>query len=252
MDTEEKNGEFVRESNEARARLTRYVAETKKAPEAPNPPLRRFAKRLLPRVLHYPLRSAATDVLRPRERRRANALAREGSVRLHLGSGRRRKPGWINIDLVPGAPVDLGWKLPRPLPFAPQTVEAIFHEHLLEHLTLEQGLALLDECHRLLRPGGVLRIGVPDAGAYLRAYAGAEWHIVEGLRPGRPTRLLAIQEVFYRHGHRTMYDLDTLTLLCKASGFQTIEPRSFGDSRLDPAPDSEARRLETLYVESLR
>jgi predicted SAM-dependent methyltransferase len=241
-----------RRKREARARLTRYVAETKRAPGDPNPPLRRFAKRVLPRALHYPLRSAATDVLRSRERRRANGLARGGRVRLHLGSGRRRKPGWVNIDLFLGAPVDLGWKLPRPLPFTPQTVDAIFHEHLLEHLTLEQGLALLDECNRLLRPGGVLRIGVPDAGAYLRAYSGDDWRMVEGVRPGHPTRLLAIQEVFYGHGHRTMYDLETLTLVCNASGFERVEQRSFGDSRLDPAPDSEARRLETLYVECVR
>jgi predicted SAM-dependent methyltransferase len=248
----EKDSESIRESEEARAQLMRYVTETENLPEDPTSLLRRFAKRVLPTALHYPVRSAATDALRLRERHHASNLARKGDIRLHLGSGRRRKPGWVNIDLFLGAPVDLGWKLPRPLPFAPQTVNAIFHEHLLEHLTLEQGLALLDECHRLLRLGGILRIGVPDAGGYLRAYAGDDRRILDEVRPGRPTRLLAIQEVFYRHGHRTMYDLETLTLLCKAAGFSRVEERSFGDSRLDPAPDSEGRRLETLYVEAVR
>jgi predicted SAM-dependent methyltransferase len=252
MDNRNRNDQSTCESEQARARLMRYAVETEHAPEDPSPLLRRFAKRVLPTALHYPVRSAATDALRLRERHHANNLARKGDIRLHLGSGRRRKPGWVNIDLFLGAPVDLGWKLPRPLPFAPQTVNAIFHEHLLEHLTLEQGLALLDECHRLLRLGGILRIGVPDAGVYLRAYAGDDRRILDEVRPGRPTRLLAIQEVFYRHGHRTMYDLETLTLLCKAAGFSRVEERSFGDSRLDPAPDSEGRRSETLYVEAVR
>jgi predicted SAM-dependent methyltransferase len=240
------------EAEEARSQIFQYLRSRARRHVEPTRPFRRFAKRVLPARWHYPLREAATDALMLRERRRARALAGDGPPRLQLGSGRRRKPGWINVDLAFGAPVDLAWRLPRRLPFASGSVDAIFHEHLLEHLPLESAVSLLDECHRLLRPGGILRVGVPDAGAYLEAYAQVDKKLLETLRPNRPTRLLAVQEVFYLPGHRTMYDLQTLTLVLAASGFTESEPRSFGDSRLRPAPDSEARRFETLYVEAIR
>jgi transposase InsO family protein len=77
-----------------------------------------------------------------------------------LGSGGERKAGWVNVDLL-GDPVDVAWNLASPLPFAPESVDAVFHEHLLEHLPLQVGAALMQECYRVLKPGGILRVGVP-------------------------------------------------------------------------------------------
>jgi hypothetical protein len=72
------------------------------------------------------------------------------------------------------------------------------------------------------------------------------------VRPLAPTRLLAVQELFYWPGHATMYDFETLRLLIAAAGFEAVERGGFGDSRIDPCPDSEHRREETLYVEAIR
>ena len=77
-----------------------------------------------------------------------------------MGSGGERKAGWVNVDLL-GDPVDVAWNLASPLPFAPESVDAVFHEHLLEHLPLQVGAALMQECYRVLKPGGILRVGVP-------------------------------------------------------------------------------------------
>jgi SAM-dependent methyltransferase len=194
-------------------------------------------------------RLAATRALRSRERRRLAELPRP--LRLHLGSGNEHKDGWVNVDLA-GYPVEAAWNLARPLPLQDGSVEAIFHEHLLEHLTLEEGLAFCRECHRLLRPGGVLRIGVPDAGAAARSYAEDPGAFLEEARPGRPTAMLALQELFYYPGHRTMYDFQTLALLLRAAGFDRPEQRAFGETALEPPPDSPHRRAETLYVEARR
>ena len=43
--------------------------------------------------------------------------------------------------------------------------------------------------------------------------------------PGRPTRALAMQELFFRHGHRSAFDWDTLALITQAAGFRTCERR---------------------------
>ena len=193
-------------------------------------------------------RMVLTDLVRAREQRRAGAVARQPDLRLHLGCGGERKDGWINIDLL-GDPVDVAWNLARPLPFDSSSVAAVFHEHLLEHLPLAAGDAFMQECYRVLRPGGILRAGVPDAGQLIRSYAGDRGYL-EALHPDRPTALLAVQELFYWHRHCAMFDTETLGLFFRAAGFPDPQQRDFGDSDLDQPPDTERRRAETLYMEA--
>lgn len=240
-----------RQVREAHDKLSRYLAGTGTTSVASEPPLKRIVRAVVPASLRPVVRPAATDLLSIRERRRASRMARRVPLRLHLGSGRSPKSGWVNVDLF-GDRVDLAWNLHRSLPFEQDSVDAIFHEHLLEHFTLRKGSALIRECYRILKAHGVLRIGVPDAATYLQSYMQDGGVLIASAYPGRPTPLLAMQEVFYRHGHRTMYDFDTLALVCNAAGFATVERRQFGDSRLTPCPDSEHRRPWTLYVEAVK
>lgn len=205
-------------------------------------------KHLVPVRYRGTARMMITDLVRQRERRKAQALARRSDVRLHLGSGGEHKPGWINVDLI-GDPVEVAWNLARPLPFESASVAAVFHEHLLEHLPLEAGAAFMQECCRVLKPGGILRVGVPDAGKLIRSYS-SDREYVEALHPDRPTAMLAVQELFYWHRHCAMFDVETLCLFFRASGFPDPQERDFGESALGDVPDTERRRAETLYVEA--
>ena len=213
------------------------------------------AVRLLRRVTPFGLRQAAkvhgTALLAPVERRKAGRLLTEvRPLRLHLGAGTHRPLGWVNVDVVGMAP-DLAWNLRRPLPFPDGAAEAVFLEHVLEHFPLAAGLDLLDECRRVLKPGGIVRVGVPDFGRYLESYAG-DGDFVERLRPGRPTRLLAVGEVALGHGHRSVWDAETLELALRESGFPDARRRAFGDSALEPTPDNAAREPESVYAEGTR
>jgi predicted SAM-dependent methyltransferase len=212
---------------------------------------RQVIRFVVPASARPPLRCFLTRAGAPRQRWRAARLARERPIRLHLGSAGSHLAGWVNVDLV-GDGADLTWDVTKPLPFADASISAIFHEHLLEHLGLPAAIGLLNECHRLLEPSGVLRVGVPDAGAYLLAYSDPRDDFLDSVRPGRPTSLLAIQEVFLNHGHRSAYDAETLSLLLAASGFRAAEERPFGSSRIEPCPDGPHRQLETLYMEACR
>lgn len=197
------------------------------------------------------LKSHLTSAVLPLEERRAKRLARSRPLRLHLGCADNYLPGWVNIDMArPGRKLDLRWDLRRPVPFPKASIEAVFTEHLLEHLTVPQALAVLRDCRRLLSCGGILRIGVPDLTRYIHSYQGRD-PLLEEVRPGRPTPALAFCEVFYRHGHRSMYDFQTLEKLCLEAGFDQVQPSEFGAGRLQPSPDSAARRPETLYVEAV-
>jgi predicted SAM-dependent methyltransferase len=240
------HGDVIPETpSDAERRLTDYLAEVRA--EDPGPPQRRLLRSLVPESLRHTSKILLTDAIGYSQRRKAHHLAQDAPLRLHLGSGRSPKPGWVNIDLV-GYPADLYWNLLRPLPFASSSVDAVFHEHVLEHFSLQDALEIVRGSFRVLRPEGILRIGVPDLGRYIQAYAGDD-SLFEEVRPNRPTRALAMQELFFRHGHRSAWDWDTLALIAQAAGFRTCERRLFGESQLDPVPDSEERRPETLYVE---
>lgn len=213
--------------------------------------LRRVAKHAVPVRYRGTARMIATDAVMTRERRKARRIEESTSpLRLHIGSGAEHKDGWVNVDLL-GDPVDLAWNLARGIPFSDGSADAIFHEHLFEHIPLQAGLGLMDECFRVLRPGGILRVGVPDAGALLRSYADDGTYL-EAIHPDRPTRLLGVQELFYWHRHMTMYDEDTLGLVFRAGGFDDPHRCEYGESALDPAPDTPARRQESLYLEAVR
>lgn len=240
------------DSPAAQQELLRYLARGEDTPRSSSW-AKRASKALLPAPLHGAALAALTRALAPRERRRAHRLADDtaNALRLHLGAGGSPKPGWTNVDLA-GHPVELAWDVTRPLPFADASVEAVFHEHLLEHLTLEQAYRLTRDCCRVLVPGGVLRVVVPDAGAYARSYANDGAGLITEYRSGRPTAMVALQEVFYLHGHRSAWDEETLTLLVAAAGFTDCTTSSYGKSRLDPVPDTEERNPESLYVEAVK
>ena len=90
--------------------------------------------------------------------------------KLNLGCGTRFHPGWINVDLIPSAPGILCHDLRRPLPFPDNSFDIVYHSHILEHFSREDGLRFLGECYRVCRPGGVIRVVVPDLEKKARLY----------------------------------------------------------------------------------
>jgi predicted SAM-dependent methyltransferase len=242
-------------SNADRAKLHEYfsrvdaIQQRLRSDKPSDPRLRLLVRKIVPPGFRGTARMLLTDAAMPWERRKLREIkARPGPLRLHLGCGGEAKPGWVNIDLI-GDPVELAWNLARGVPFEDGSVSAIFHEHLLEHIPLRAGVGLMDECFRVLEPGAILRIAVPDAGKLIESYNGDRDYL-ESLHPERPTKLLAVQELFYWHRHMTMYDAETLGLLFRAAGFDDPKERVFGDTELEDAPDTPWRAPETLYMEA--
>jgi len=107
---------------------------------------------------------------------------------LNLGCGRRTHPAWVNVDHLPLRPGVQRVDLRRPLPFAGASFDAVYASHVLEHLEPAEGSFLLAEMRRVLRPGGIARLVVPDlersARGYLEALEGEDegrydWALVE-------------------------------------------------------------------------
>jgi predicted SAM-dependent methyltransferase len=90
------------------------------------------------------------------------AQKEDTSMRLHVG-GRQKKPGWKILNVQPGPDVDYVGDCVDLSQFAEGTVDEIYASHVLEHLGHHDKLPrALQEFHRVLKPGGAVRISVPD------------------------------------------------------------------------------------------
>jgi predicted SAM-dependent methyltransferase len=89
---------------------------------------------------------------------------------LNLGCGERIHPDWVNLDLHPIVPGVQEWDLKADLPFPDESFDVVYHSHVLEHFSKADGLRLLERCKRVLRPGGTIRVVVPDLERIVHLY----------------------------------------------------------------------------------
>jgi len=97
---------------------------------------------------------------------------------VNIGCGSNWHPDWVNLDVRPVSPSVRVWDAESGLPFKDGIVDVCYASHVLEHLSPEGARSLLIECLRVLRPGSVIRLAVPDlemvAREYLRVFAQAD------------------------------------------------------------------------------
>ena len=175
---------------------------------------------------------------------------------VNLGCGYRPLPGWINVDHARSPEVQVVWDLRRGLPFQDESCSAIFSEHLIEHVPREDAGRLLAECHRVLAGGGVLRLSTPDAGRFLRSYAGDQNFLRDpafGEADGTP--MDRVNQMMRESGqHLWVYDAESLVLLLRRAGFGSAAVRQYGESthpRMQQI-DSAERAFESLYTEAIK
>lgn len=180
---------------------------------------------------------------------------------LDIGCGPNRHAEFINLDYGWQPGIDICWDVTRGIPPPDAAVKGIFSEHCFEHLPFESIEFVLGECRRVLKPGGRIRIVMPDGELYLTRYSRiiggetclmlpfAENHSVGGIY----SPILTINRIFRHHGHLFIYDFGLLQQLLATNGFVDIGREEFGSGR-DPRLliDSEAREVESLYVEASR
>jgi predicted SAM-dependent methyltransferase len=178
---------------------------------------------------------------------------------LDLGCGPNIDPDFCNLDYSWHPGVDICWDVTRGLPFPDEYIGGIFTEHMLEHLAFDDALALLAECRRILRVGGILRIVVPDGEIYLLEYAkhiaGGTAHMpypeYDTSRFPFVTPIISVNRIFRHHGHLFIWDYETLRLALLRARFANVQKRTFGEGTdLKLLRDTSFRRVESLYVEA--
>ena len=89
---------------------------------------------------------------------------------VNLGCGSRYHSDWINFDIVSGSPQVIGHDLRRGIPLADNSCDVAYHSHMIEHLRPAEAINLMEECFRILKPGGVVRVALPDLERICRCY----------------------------------------------------------------------------------
>lgn len=89
-----------------------------------------------------------------------SAVPRRKPLRLNLGCGPEHLKGWVNIDSNPEERPDLVADVTDLSMFADDSVDEIYASHILEHIDVR--VPALAEWARVLRPGGVITVVVPD------------------------------------------------------------------------------------------
>ena len=108
------------------------------------------------------LRLASRTVLRTDHRLVSRYLAETEQPRLHIGCASHLLDGWLNSDKQPYNRDVLRLDATRQFPFPDGAFVHVYSEHMIEHISFPQAAAMLDECFRVLSPGGKVRITTPD------------------------------------------------------------------------------------------
>jgi predicted SAM-dependent methyltransferase len=181
--------------------------------------------------------------------------------KLHLGAGAHLLPGWLNTDLHDYGRRELVYlDVRRPFPLPDASFDCVFSEHMLEHLTYEEGQRCLRESLRVLRPDGTIRIATPSLERIARLYEAGDlqrryvrW-AADTLAPELNAALpgAVVNNFFRSWGHRFIYDPQTLRHALEEAGFVDVEERTLGELEGHMAEAPEFNEYETFVLEARR
>jgi predicted SAM-dependent methyltransferase len=189
----------------------------------------------------------------------AQLVKNRKEVNLNIGCGTDYKKGWINIDNNSDNNIeklDLNWDLRKPLPFEDNTVDYIFNEHFIEHLTVEESRATLSDLRRILKLGGVMRIAMPDLEAVVNTYLNVPLDkdpvIKEFNIDFVQTSAEWINMSFSWWGHKWLYDWEELERRLREVGFTDIKRCKLRQSSHPKLRNLEIRSGSLLIAEATK
>lgn len=176
-------------------------------------------------------------------------MNQEGVKKLQLGCGFNILEGWLNSDYEPKSRGLIRIDATQSYRFADDTFDYIFSEHLIEHLSFEQGQFMLKECFRILKDGGKIRISTPDLAFLIALYRTdkselqkeyIKWSTQEFIS-GAPLceDTIVINNYVRDWGHKFIYDEKILRFSLQEAGFKDIRKFALSESE-----DSAFRDLE--------
>lgn len=146
------------------------------------------------------------------------------------------------------------------VPASDNSLDLVYHSHMLEHLSYEEGIRFIRDCYRALRPGGVMRVLVPDLEVWINAYLRNDVFFFEqyrrygGIDPDiYVTKAAVFMGMLHNHEHKCGYDFESLKWLLEHIGFTEIRKTLYADGEVENLTEIEPliplRIMESLCIE---
>ncbi len=142
-------------------------------------------------------------------------------MKLHLGCWHRHIPGWVHVDLCDMPHIDYKSSIDDLSMFDDDSADLIYSSHAFEYFDRQQAAHVLAEWRRVLKPGGTLRLAVPDFDALLKVYAqtGELGRILGPLYGRMEIETEQGPKILY---HKTVYNFADLETLLVENGFANV------------------------------
>ena len=175
--------------------------------------------------------------------------------RLNWGCGQQGEPGWINSDIKEGPGIDISCDIQDGLPLESDSLDYIVSIHALPMISYPDVVSVLQELKRVLKPGGVLRLGLPDLDKGIQAYHKNErdyFFIPDDEVKGISGKLI-VQLIWYGYS-RTMFTYEFAEELIQKAGFQNVHQCGYQETRssFSEIVSLDNRERESFFVEAVK
>jgi SAM-dependent methyltransferase len=176
-------------------------------------------------------------------------------MRLQIGCGKFPRPGWINTDNKVRPGVDCVADLRGDLPFADAAFDYAAAIHVLPHIPLAGLAAALARIRRVLKPGGVLRLALPDLERALDAFRGGDasyFAVADTEWESLGAKLVA--QIVWHNDIRTPFTFDLAAEALAKAGFPAVARCGFREtrSRFPEIVELDNRESESFFVEAMK
>jgi predicted SAM-dependent methyltransferase len=175
--------------------------------------------------------------------------------RLNWGCGPKPAPGWTNSDVLVGPGIDISCDIRNRLPVPDDTFDYVTSIHALCEIPYLDVASVLGELRRVLRPGGVLRLALPDLDRAIDAYVRRDpsYFYVPDEDATSLGGKLVIQMTWYGSA-RLLFTYDFLEELLGKTGFRDIRRCAYRQtaSAYPEITELDNRERESLFVEAVK
>jgi predicted SAM-dependent methyltransferase len=175
--------------------------------------------------------------------------------RLHWGCGSWCPPGWINSDRKEGPGIDISCDIRDGLPLDTGSIDYVVSIHALPEVPYPDLAPVLKELRRVLKPDGVLRLGLPDLDRTIQAYlrGNRSYFAIPDEEAVSLGAKFVVHLVWYGYT-RTFFTHDFVAELLLKAGFGGVERCAYGEthSPYSGIVELDNREEESLFVEAIK
>ena len=134
--------------------------------------------------------------------------------KIQFGCGGNRIGGWDNYDYE----IDISKRLPFPDEYA----DAVLAEHVVEHVSIHDAWNFIEECFRILKKGGYMRIAVPCVSKIFKESDQDYYDFIKKHGWGDSTKKDAVKSIIFNHEHKTIWEQSSLDAIVQVHGFTLL------------------------------